>query len=239
MRYKAASNLKHCAVLQPSHPLAKADALWKLWLQEKAEHRMERLKELQEEERAAMIREEDGDGPGETSGPGPALLERQRRLELVGKALACSRTASLVRCCCRTAAFSCTMLVLTSCAVACTRLLVLGTCPASRPMGACSRLLQDLHQPAGPQDAGAAEGHDDDDDDLFASLEPSRSGQTAWQQQQPVSRRGGGPHFGASVFGSITLSMHRAGTGMHVVCTSMASRLERRRSFARPSKRSW
>ena len=30
-------------------------------------------------------------------------------------------------------------------------------CAASRPMGAWSRLLQDQHQPAGPQDAGAAE----------------------------------------------------------------------------------
>ena len=79
---KAASNLKHFAVLQPSHPLAKADALWKLWLQEKAEHRMERLKELQEEERAAMFREEDGDGPGETSGQGPELLMPQQRLDM-------------------------------------------------------------------------------------------------------------------------------------------------------------
>ena len=130
-------------------------------------------------------------------------------------------------------------LVLTFCAVTCITLLVLGACEASKSMVAWSCLLQDQHQPAGPQDAGAAEIEDDDDDDLFASLEPSRSGQAATQQQQPVSRRAGGPHFGASVFGSITLNMHRAGTGMHVVCTSMASRLERRRSFVRPSRRSW
>ena len=82
VRCKAANNSKHCAVLQPSHPLAKADALWKLWLQEKAEHRMQKLQELQEDERAAIFREEDGDGPGETSGQGPLLLEPQQRLDL-------------------------------------------------------------------------------------------------------------------------------------------------------------
>ena len=85
MRCEAANKLK-CSlscVLQPSHPLAKADALWKLWLQEKAEHRMERLKELQEEERAAIFRGEHSDGPGETSGQGPELLEPQQRLEEV------------------------------------------------------------------------------------------------------------------------------------------------------------
>ncbi len=84
MRCTAANNLKHSlsCVLQPSHPLAKADALWKLWLQEKAEHRMERLQQLQEEERAAIFREEEGDGPGETSGQGPELLEPPQRLGL-------------------------------------------------------------------------------------------------------------------------------------------------------------
>ena len=82
VRCRAANNLKYCAVLQPSHPLAKADALWQLWLQQKAEHRMKRLQELQEEERAAIFREEDSDGPGKTSGQEPELLERQQRLDL-------------------------------------------------------------------------------------------------------------------------------------------------------------
>ena len=244
VRCKAVNNLKHCAALQPSHPLAKADALWQLWLQQKAEHRMKRLQELQEEERAAMFREEDGDGPGETSGQGPELLEPQQRLDLEEVRSidehfwgACSRTARLVHTCGRAAAFPCTMLAACLGGLRSRMHKAAGACGSavSRPMGAWFHLLQD--QPAGPQDAGAAE--DNDDDDLFASLEPSRSGQAATQQQPPASRRAGGPHFGASVFGSITLNMHRAGTGMHVVCTSMASRLERRRSFARPCKRSW
>ena len=83
MQSKAAKKPSLSCVLQPSHPLAKADALWNLWLDEKAEHRMQRLKELQEEERAAIFREEDSDGPGETSGQGPEQLEPQQRLEEV------------------------------------------------------------------------------------------------------------------------------------------------------------